>query len=314
MKISVIITCYNEKEYIGDSVRSVLGQSRFDIIDNVIIVDDGSDDGSREVIREIGMENQKLEYVFQENQGLPGARNTALERCTGDFVAFQDGDDIWLEHKIERQAQVIEEYPDVGLVYSDFYLFGMGDQKRVTPNRYKYSDGDILERFFLKGGPIIPSTVLVNSECLHTIGKFDPKLLRAQDTDLWLRIAEKYRFHHISDPLVMRRQRDDSLGKSHRKKAMYQMQVTDKAISRSPRLQPLAEKRKAMILASRGRQLLDESRRWEAVWILKKAFMYDPSSLEAQASLVFSLLPLPMWGVQKIIHIARKLAGAIKSA
>jgi glycosyltransferase involved in cell wall biosynthesis len=311
--ISVVVTCYNEEDYIGKSVRSVIGQTRYDLIDKLVVVNDGSKDGSEEVIMEIEKEHPKIEYLYQENKGLPSARNTGLERCTGDFVALLDGDDVWLDRKVEKQMQAIKKYPDVGLIYSDFYLFGMGERKRASPNQYKYYDGDVLERFFVEDGPIVPSTALINSECLKTVGKFDPELLRGQDTDLWLRIAEEYRFHHISDPLIYRRQRTDSLGKSHFEKAKYMMHVYDKAASRNPELRPLVGERKAKSLASRGRQLIDENRRWEAIWMLKEAFIRDPSSLEVQASLVFALLPLPNWVLQQILHGARKLRGTVES-
>lgn len=312
ISVSVVITCYNEEEYIGESVKSVINQTRYDLIDKLIVVDDGSKDRSGSIVKNIEEKNPKVEYIYQKNKGLPGARNTGLERCTGDYIALLDGDDIWLDQKIERQIQVIEKYPDVGLVYSDFYLFGM-KKKRASPNQYKYSDGDVLERFFLEDGPIVPSTVLINSECFETVGKFDPELLRGQDTDLWLRIAEEYRFHHIPDPLIYRRQRADSLGKSHFEKAEYLMRVFDKAASRNPELRPLVGERKAMSLASRGRQLIDENRRWDAIWMLKEAFICYPLSLEVQSSLVFSLLPLPMWILRQILHAARKLRGTVES-
>lgn len=307
MKVSVVVTCYNEEEYIRESVQSVLDQTRYDLIDKVTVVNDGSEDGSGEIVRQIENENPKVEYVYQENQGLPGARNTGLERCTGDFVAFQDGDDIWLEHKIEHQAQVLEQYPSVGLVYSDFYLFGDGGRKRVSPNQYKHSDGNVLKPFFLNGGPVAPSTVVVNRECLDSVGMFDPELLRAQDTDLWLRIAKEYRFHHIREPLIKRRERPDSLGKSRHKKLRYLMRVTDKIASSTPRLQSIVKKRKSMIRTNIGRGLLEDGKRFRAIQILKKACKNNPLSLEAHVSLLFACLPLPLGVLEIILSTTRKI-------
>jgi glycosyltransferase involved in cell wall biosynthesis len=314
VSISVVITCYNEEEYIGASLRSVLNQTRYDLIDKIVVVNDGSDDNSEEVIREIQEGNPKVEYVYQENEGLPGARNTGLELCTGEFIALQDGDDLWMEHKIERQVEVLKKYPDVGIVYSDFYLFGSGKRKRVLPNKFKYSQGNVLESFFQEGGPIIPSTVLINRDCFSEIGLFDPKLLRAQDTDMWLRISEQYRLHHVSEPLVARRERADSLGKDHHDKAKYLMRVIDKTASNIPRLQHLVDGRKSKVLMTRGRKLLEEGERGEAIRVLLKALKIKITSIEAHASLLFALLPLPHSALRKLLRIARRVRGTIEPA
>jgi len=313
VSISVVVTCYNEEEYIGDSIRSVLDQTRYDLIDKIVVVNDGSDDNSEEVIREIEKKNPKIEYVYQENEGLPGARNTGLERCTGDFVALQDGDDLWLEHKIERQAEVLRKYPDVGIVYSDFRVFGSGEEKRVSPNRFRYTDGNVLEHLFRKGGPIVPSTAVINRNCFSTVGTFDPDLLRGQDTDLWLRIAEEYRLHHVDEPLVARRDRSDSLGKSHREKTQYLIRVTDKIADQIPRLGPFVNERKAMTLATRGRKLLEEGERWEAVRMLKSAVMYQPTSIEVLLTFVFVSIPLPQAILAPILRVARRARGTVRS-
>jgi glycosyltransferase involved in cell wall biosynthesis len=314
VSISVVVTCYNEEEYIGDSLRSVLNQTRYDLIDKIVVVDDGSDDNSEEVIREIEKDNPKVEYVYQENEGLPGARNTGLEQCTGEFVALQDGDDLWLENKIERQAEVLRKYPDVGLVYSDFQTFGSGEKKRVSPNQFRYSDGDVLERLFRSGGPIMPSTTVINRDCFSTVGTFDPDLLRGQDTDLWLRIAEEYRLHHVDEPLVARRDRSDSLGKSHREKARYLLRVTDKIADRVPSLESFVNERKAMTLATRGRKLLEEGERREAVRMMKFALRYQPASIEVLLTFVFVLTPLPQTILVPILRVARRARGTIRSS
>jgi glycosyltransferase involved in cell wall biosynthesis len=314
VSISVVVTCYNEEEYVGDSIRSVLDQTRHDLIDEIVVVNDGSEDNSEEVIREIQKENPKIEYVYQENEGLPGARNTGLERCTGDFVALQDGDDLWLEHKIERQMEVLRKYPDVGIVYSDLYLFGTGQRKRVSPNQFKYPQGNVLESFFQEGGPIIPSTVLINRDCFSEVGVFDQTLLRAQDTDMWLRIAKQYRIHHVNEPLVARRERADSLGKDHHEKMEYLMRVIDKTASNIPRLQPFVDYRKSKVLITRGRKLLEEGERMEAIRFLIKALKIKFTSVEAQASLLFAILPLPHSALRKLLRIARRFRGTIEPA
>jgi hypothetical protein len=219
-----------------------------------------------------------------------------------------------LEQKIERQAEVLRKYPDVGIVYSDFRIFGSGWKSRVSPNKFRYSDGNVLELLFQKGGPILPSTTVINRECFTTVGNFDPDLLRGQDTDLWLRIAEKYRLHHIDEPLVDRRDRSDSLGKGHLEKTQYLMRVADKIAAQIPRLEPFVNKRKAMTLATRGRKLLEEGERREAVRMLKAALTYQPTSMEVLLTFVFVSIPLPRAILVPILRMARRARGTVRSS
>ena len=295
MNASVVVTCYNEDEYIGDAIKSVLDQSCYDNISEIIVVDDGSADNSEEVIR--GWEDRcdKLHYVYQKNQGLPGARNTGIERCSGEFIALLDGDDRWLEERLERQLNFVEDHPDVGLVYSDFYVFGEGiddGPERRCCNRYEYGDNDVLQHFFVHGGPIVPSTTLINRSCFRSVGKFDPALLRGQDTDMWLRTAGEYPIHYIDGPLILKRQRDESLGADVGEKAQYLLKVTDKIVDLYPELEPLQDKRKAKIFGGAARHFATSGRRIRALEVALQAIRHDPSNLKQYATLAFALLPI----------------------
>jgi Glycosyltransferases involved in cell wall biogenesis len=211
--VLVVITCYNEDKYIGNAIRSVLRQNRYDAISKIIVVDDGSEDNSEEVIREWEDRYEKIRCVHQKNQGLPVARNTGIQHSTGDFIALLDGDDIWLEDRLEHQLDFAAEHSDVGLLYGDVYNFGGEEEKkREYSTRYKYGDDDVLRRLYAYDAPILPSTALINRACFETVGFFDPNLRRGQDTDLWLRIASEHPVHHVGKPLALKRQRSDSLG------------------------------------------------------------------------------------------------------
>ncbi|MCS4177385.1 glycosyltransferase involved in cell wall biosynthesis [Salinibacter ruber] len=295
MNISVIVTCYNESEYIYNSIKSVIRQNVYEQILEIIVVDDGSEDGSDEIIKGWEERCKKVKYIYQENEGLPSARNTGIELSSGEFIALQDGDDIWLEDRLERQLSVVEEYPDVGLVYSDVYSFGdgqNGSRERGYCNRYEHSDDDVLQRLFVHGGPIIPSTTLINRDCFRTVGRFDPVLLRGQDTDMWLRIAAEYPIHHVDEPLVLKRQRGDSLGADVEEKARYLLRVTDKIVDLYPELEPLQRKRCSKIYGGIARHLVVSGKRTRAVNATLRAIRYDPSALKQYATLMFALLPV----------------------
>jgi glycosyltransferase involved in cell wall biosynthesis len=311
-----VITCYNEEKYIGEAIKSVLHQSCYDNISEIIVVDDGSVDNSEEVIR--GWEDRcdKLHYVYQENQGLPGARNTGIERCSGDFIALLDGDDLWLEERLERQLSIVEEYPDVGLVYSDLYSFDEREdnsRQRGYCNRYEYGDDDVLRRFFVHGGPIIPSTTLINRDCFRTVGHFDPALLRGQDTDMWLRIAGEYPIHHVNEPLVLKRQRGDSLGADVEEKARYLLQITDKIVDLYPELKPLQQKRNAKIYGGVARHFVISGKRTRAVKATLRAIHHDPTALKQYATLAFALLPVSTSQLRQLQSQVQEARSYVKS-
>jgi glycosyltransferase involved in cell wall biosynthesis len=316
VRISVVITCYNEKDYIGDAIESVVKQTCYDLICEIIVVDDGSEDNSAEVIRRWEEKCDKLQYVYQENQGLPVARNTGIELSSGEFIALQDGDDIWLPDRLERQLSVVEEHPDVGLVYSDAYSFGDGrrdTRERGYCNRYKYSDDNVLQRFFVHGGPILPSTTLISRDCFGTVGRFDPALRNAQDTDMWLRIVGEYPIHHVNEPLVLKRQRGDSLGADVEEKARYLLRVINKTADLYPELQPLKHKRKAKIYGGVGRHLAVSGERIRALKATLRAICHDPSSIKQYATLAFALLPVSASQLQRLRGQIQEAKSSIQS-
>jgi glycosyltransferase involved in cell wall biosynthesis len=294
MDVSVIVTCYNEEDYIGDAIESVLAQTAFDAVSEVLVVDDGSSDGSAEVIGSYADAHPKVQYIIhQQNQGLPVTRNTGIRNSTGAYIAFLDGDDLWLKHKLGRQLAVVETYPDVGIVYGDTYRFGQKKkQRRVYANHYDYEDENTLERFFASGGPIVPSTALVNKKCFQSEGFFDPELRRAQDTDMWLRIVRAYPIQHIREPLAKRRIREGSLGANHEKKSKFLWQVIEKAVERDPELRRLRHKRDAKIRTGRARSCLRGGRRGKAIRAAFQAFLCHPTAQEVYVTLVLVFLPL----------------------
>src|SRR3954454_21989799 len=104
--VSVVIPCFNQRAYVADAIESVLGQT-YDNIE-VVVVDDGSDDGSAGVIRNY----RDVRYVRQGNAGLARARNAGLEASTGEFVIFLDADDWLLPRAVELGAQALTDRPD----------------------------------------------------------------------------------------------------------------------------------------------------------------------------------------------------------
>ena len=111
--ISVIIPMYNSAGTIQQVLESVLKQTRLDLIREIIVVDDGSTDTSAEIVKKMALTNHKIKLIQKKNGGASSARNTGMKIATGQYIAFLDSDDLWMENKIERQMEVLEKNPEI---------------------------------------------------------------------------------------------------------------------------------------------------------------------------------------------------------
>jgi glycosyltransferase involved in cell wall biosynthesis len=192
LRISAVITAYNIGEYIGRAIESALNQVRQP--DEIIVVDDGSTDETANVI---GQYESKVRYIHQENAGSSSARNTGIRNATCEWVAFLDGDDEWLPEHLLLQSELLERNRE--LVWSTGnYIRCLCDEDRRSEHlpegkieehlRGKDYFDDYLSAFLI-GADGNTDTMVVKKEALQEAGMFFTGLQRAEDMDLWLRIA-----------------------------------------------------------------------------------------------------------------------------
>lgn len=197
-KVSVIIPTYNFGRFVAAAVESALNQTFTDL--EVIVVDDGSTDDTREVLRPFG---ERISYLYQENQGVCAARNRGIREARGEFVAFLDSDDEWLPHKLARQVPVLEAAREVGLVHSNALIVDEEGETRVA---FEGVDEEVLSRglarHLLFGNCVICPTVVVRRRCLERVGPFDASLPGCEDWDMWHRIARVSEVAYIGEPLA----------------------------------------------------------------------------------------------------------------
>ena len=197
----MITAAYNHVQFVRQSVESVLNQTYRDF--EHIVVDDGSSDGTAEVLKTFG---DRIKYIRQENRGTQAAINAGIRESTGEYIAILDSDDAWLPHKLERQLPVFEEFPKTTVVYSHAYAIdGNGEMK----------EGDVLlggplnsETAFddlLRHNPIPVLTAVIKRGCLDELGGFTETLRALSDWDLWIRISTRRRFVFIPEPLALYR-------------------------------------------------------------------------------------------------------------
>jgi len=181
--VSIIIPCYNAEAYVAEAVESALGQS-YDPIE-VIVIDDGSTDGSLDVIKSF---EDRIRWRTGENQGVSAARNRGLELAEGDFVKFLDADDVLTEHSVETQVKQIQELSsERATVFGDAYQIGpQGEVIGHSSFRQLRGDEDPIA-YILKVNPGVPYP-LHRRNHLEEIDGFDADLPWAEDYDLHLRL------------------------------------------------------------------------------------------------------------------------------
>ncbi len=193
-KVSVIIPTYNRESFIERSINSVLNQTYKDM--EVLVVDDGSTDNTRDVVAKIL--DTRVRYFYKENGGVSSARNFGFENSKGVYISFLDSDDLFLPEKIGFQVDALEKNRDYDICYHPI----MRVDSKGAPIRYKdinklnTPSGYILKDFFNGKIPreIHIMSLLFRRECFESLGGFDLDFTISEDTDLILRALLKYKF------------------------------------------------------------------------------------------------------------------------
>ncbi len=199
-RISVIIPVYNAAHYVAEAIDSTLAQTVKPF--EVIVVDDGSTDGTRELLAHYaGMPSVRV--ILAAHEGVSAARNQALRVSTGDHIAFLDADDHWKPEKLAEQLAIFEEDPSALLVYSDMELFGDLTGPYSTFCGCTFRRGEVLSAL-IRENFVPTSSVMVRREALFHAGLFttDADITVGEDYHLWLRIASHGTFAYSSKLLV----------------------------------------------------------------------------------------------------------------
>ena len=187
--VSVVIPTYNRASLISRAIASVCSQSYQNL--EVIVVDDNSQDNTEEVVREIAARDSRIDYYRHSNNlGGSVARNTGIEKAAGEYIAFLDSDDLWLPQKLELQLLAIAKHRHDKIVsYTKFKKSNrVFFRPSVLPRRGKKDNETVADYFWLGGGEILTSTLLV-SRSLAVEHLFKADLPKHQDLDFVLRLG-----------------------------------------------------------------------------------------------------------------------------
>jgi Predicted glycosyltransferases len=209
--ISVVIPMYNSKDTIFDSIDSIINQSRYDLIREIIVVDDGSTDGSSQFVSEHYAENKKIKVIRKKNGGVSSARNAGVQSALSEWIAFLDSDDIWLEEKIRVQWEAVTAHPEIMFIGSNRNKENIHWGRKYDDNRKIYSID--LTHLLIKNWPS-PSSVLIKKELLNITGLYDESMQYAEEGDLWNRIAILNELYYIADIYIITGSQKISFGES----------------------------------------------------------------------------------------------------
>jgi len=199
-KVSVIVPTHNRAQLLATCLTSIAHQTFRDF--EVVVVDDGSTDNTAEVVSGF----PDVRYYRQENQGAPGAYNRGITEARGEYLILVDSDDSVSEDALAAEARVLEENPDVGLVYAQAWQVdetgAVTGLRRPAFARESYVRSGREEiRHLLFWNHITSPTPMIRRQCFQTVGLFDPQLRVGEDWDMWLRIAKRYDVAYVARPL-----------------------------------------------------------------------------------------------------------------
>lgn len=205
-KVSVIMNCFNCEKYLKEAIESVYSQTYKNW--EIIFWDNASTDKSAEIAKHY---DDKLKYVRGENNvKLYQARNFAISKATGEYIAFLDSDDMWLPNKLERQVAIFRKCPEIKLVFSNYFSLNEFDQtKKVFFEKTASGYSSFEENLYNYKVGIL--TAIVRNAVISNLGQvFDGKLSYSGDYDCFMRILSKNLSYYIDEPLAVRRCHDEA--------------------------------------------------------------------------------------------------------
>ncbi|HEY4309116.1 MAG TPA: glycosyltransferase [Pirellulales bacterium] len=298
--VSVVIATYNYGAYIGEAIQSVLEQSYTGF--ELHIIDDGSTDDTQQIVSEF-LSDARVRYHRTTNRGQSAAKNLGIALSTAPFVAFLDGDDLWLPDKLERQIPLFLNKPEIGVVYSARQVMDPVGRAMSVPQRPLYR-GNVLNEIFRRNCVCFSSAV-VRREVFERAGGFNEALPMAIDYELWLRIAKHYQFDFVNDPLVLYRTGHANISSAPGKRLEIVRQIIESFLQDEENQVRIAPRVRSFTLAEYwhdvGIVFMVEGRRRQAFAAFINALKYYPGLKMAWRGILTCLCPT--WIRENILRL-----------
>ncbi|HXF58608.1 MAG TPA: glycosyltransferase [Candidatus Saccharimonadales bacterium] len=198
--VSILIPVFRRVTFLCGAIESILAQNYPN--KEVIVLEDGSRE-AEDVIRQFG---DDVRYIWQPNQGVAAARNTAAQAARGAWIALLDEDDIWLPEKLMRQMELVSRFPSLGVVHTNyFWLRSDTPEERPFPLVASVPSGWVTRELFLERFSLLPSSAVIRKDYFHRVGGFNPAYRLVDDYDFWLRLSHHCQFGYLATPLTLYR-------------------------------------------------------------------------------------------------------------
>ncbi len=263
ISISAIMPLYNTERYVEAAVRSIQRQTFSDW--ELLIMDDGSTDGSRKIVEDLAREDSRVRVFASENAGAVAARNRLLAEAKGEYVALMDSDDIAFENRFEVQFNFLETHSDHLLIGSQVLLIDAEDAPlRLGVERFSHEEIDEFHLQRNTGAAIVHPSAMFRLPVVRELGAYREGTFPAEDIDLFLRLAEKGRIANLPQVLLHYRIHAASAGHAKRQRQLEQIrEARRQAYSR--RGLPWEEPAKPITMSTEDPHALHERWAWWAL-------------------------------------------------
>ena len=202
LKISVIMSVFNNEEYLNESIESIVNQSYKNF--EFIIIDDASFDKSSEILKDWSNKDRRVKIITnEENIGLTKSLNKAIKIAQGEYIARQDGDDISLPQRLEKQIIFLEKHPEIKILGTFGYIIDKHGEilgKEILSTSFQEIKSKLIER-----NPFIHTSVMIKKEIIERVGVYNDKFKTSQDYELWVRILRIAKGENMPLLLVKKR-------------------------------------------------------------------------------------------------------------
>jgi glycosyltransferase involved in cell wall biosynthesis len=190
------MSVYNGEKYLREAIESILAQTFIDF--NFLIINDGSTDGTKEILENYNDSRIKL-INNKKNIGLTKSLNKGLKLARGEYIARQDADDISMPERLEKEVSFLDHNKNTALVGTYYYMI---NEKGKTLNTIKpLKKSEEIKIGLLKGNQFGHGSVMFRAECVKEVGYYREELGPVEDYDLWLRISDRYNIATIPEQL-----------------------------------------------------------------------------------------------------------------
>lgn len=275
--VSVVIPVYNRCPFIRETIESVMQQGYEPL--EIVVVDDGSTDGSFEVLE--GLEKKGyihlLTHADRGNLGQSASLNLAIRNARGEFIAVLDSDDLFADDKIPSQLEFLQANPDVGMVYGQGHAVdARGEFLFKVPGDGHEEPGDP-NRLLLDCYMALPGGALIRKSVLEQVGLFEESFRAGQDHDMALRIMEATKVAYLPKLAFYYRKHGDSISaKGRERRWRTGMEILRRAAERYPYKRSTLRKRKAVLHFRLGQTYWRESGKLKSISHLLMAGVLDP--------------------------------------